>query len=291
MINRTYIARGAFAATLVALLAPGVPQAGARHAPGGAPLYRSMADTPVSPSCDGPHDFIVDGGKTTITGTQRFDRVCVVNGGVLRASGTLRAGVLYVDATSRISADGVPGGGMPDECGDQSSTEPDGADGSVLQILAREAIVRGSISADGGGGLDAAACSTPIYNGGRGGRGGQLTLDIGRLLLSAPLSASGGDGGLGYYGDGTPGHSTAPDIDSPGGNGGDGGVVIVRTGRPVSPHMASFLRVLGGAGGEAGVKGRYPDGKTGHAGRTLVATLTTAQQLTLPRPPPLSGVG
>jgi len=146
--------------------------------------------------------------------------------------------------------------------------------------------VRGSISADGGGGLDAAACGTPIYNGGHGGRGGLLMLDIVRLLLSAPLSASGGDGGLGYYSDGTPGHSTKPGADSPGGNGGDGGVVIVRTGQPVSPHIAPLLHVPGGAGGETGVKGRYPNGKTGHAGRTLVATLTIAQQLTLPRPPP-----
>ncbi len=292
MINRTqaplYSARVALAATLIALLVSGALQTSALHARD-APPYRSTAGAPVSPSppsCDGPHDFIVDGGKTTITGTQRFDRVCVVDGGVLRASGTLRAGVLYADAMSRISADGVPGGGMPDECGDQSSTEPDGADGSALHILAWEAIVRGSISADGGGGLDAVACSTPIYNGGRGGRGGRLTLDIVRLILSAPLSALGGDGGLGYYGDGTPGHSTEPDTDSPGGNGGDGGVVIVRTGQPVSPHMAHLLQVSGGAGGEAGVKGRYPDGKAGHAGHTFVATLTRTQQLTLPRPPP-----
>lgn len=292
-IEKTLVPLSPLRLTLVAMLLGsmlrGVLPATARPVAGGgapnAPAFRSAADAHTPPSCDGARDLVVDGGKTTITGTRTFDRVCVVDGGVLRASGTLRAGLLYVDAASRISADGVPGGGMPDECGDQSSTEPDGAAGSSLHILAREAVVQGSMSADGGGGLDAVACDTPIYSGGRGGHGGRLTLDIARLLLTAPLSAAGGDGGLGYYSDGTPGHSAEPDIDSPGGNGGDGGEVVVRTGQPLSPRAGALLDVSGGKGGEAGVKGRYPDGKHGRAGRTSVATLTMTQEAALPRPP------
>lgn len=268
-------------------------QTDAPRVAGGVPSTYGAASALTPPVCDGPRDLVVDGGKTTITGTRTFDRVCVVDGGVLRASGVLRVGVLYVAPTGYVSADGVPGGGMPDECGDQSSIESDGASGASLHILAQEAIVRGPISADGGGGLNGFGCGEPDGGGGRGGRGGHLTLDVSNLLLAGPLYARGGDGGLGYYGSGTPGHSSDPAVASPGGDGGDGGDVTLRTGRLMPSRVSAYVSVSGGSGGQAGVRGRYPAGKAGGAGRTSIMALTRAQQALLPHlpPPVVSAIG
>lgn len=249
------------------------------------------------PSCLGRNDLQVQRGQVTLHGTRTFDRVCVQQGGVLDADGalTLRAGALYVDATSRIIADGQPGGlpsGFPD-CRPSGAGTPAGAPGNALTILARHALVLGPISANGGRGLDSpgAQCGGS-WDGGNGGPGGDITLEAIDLTLRARISARGGQGGAG-----ADGSSWANPNGGNAGHGGAGGALTL-----LVTHALTRTSLLQVDGGTAGTPGKPACSGQGHcaahsgmagtngaSGRVSLGALTPAQRAALP-PEPLPPV-
>ena len=148
-------------------------------------------------ACQGVHDFLVDGGQRTLDGANTFAHVCVQDGGTLLVDNalTLRTGALYVDATSRVTANGLPGNGECAAVGDSGS--PGGGDGVALTVLAREAIILGTISDDGGAGVasDPSSCQSFGYSAvGGGGAGGAVMIEAAALTLGGTISALGGPG-------------------------------------------------------------------------------------------------
>lgn len=264
------------AVTGVGLRAP-VTGATQRHT-GLAAHYRATL-APSLPACDGPHDLVVDSEQVSLLGTHTFDRVCVRHQGVLRLSGHLYVGILYVDSTGRISGDGRPGGILP-----PNTCHPDGSNGGSAIIIAHVALIFGVISVAGGAGYQAAAtqcddlvAATDSFDGGRGGDGGRLTFDALQLTLGSPLSAVGGAGGASYTED--------LDFHSSGGNGGRGGTITIATLHPSVAQLVRLARVDGGKGGPAGSNG-HP-GRQGGAGHVMIRSLTAAETRLIPALPPL----
>jgi hypothetical protein len=254
------------AAIIVACVAMGgLPGWSGGSAQAGAPV--TPATTPV---CLGPHDLIIDGTQIPLSGKHTFDQVCIVNGATLLArSLTLRAGVVYLDASSTIDADGLPGGPSADggaDCSPTGNGEPGGDDGSPLTIMAHQAIVLGAISSNGGA-ANADECAG-YQSGENGGRGGQVTLEAAALTLTGTVTARGGNGG--------PQPGT-------GGSGGHGGTIsVVLPAAAGRPH-GSF-DVAGGNPGTSSDSAATP-GQPGQAGAVSVAALTAAQLAALPSVP------
>ncbi len=225
---------------------------------GAAPLY-----------CAGPHDLNVQGETMSLGAAQAFDRVCVIHGGTLDASRglRLRAGLLYVDASSRIDA----GPRFLLQSDDPCPQGPEGP-GADLSIDAREAILQGRIVSDGAPGYNQTASDqcAPRYPG----VGGAITLTVGALTLAAPVAARGGAGG---YGTQYPGGDTRRAAD-----GAPGGTVTIRLAAPIPAGLASRINVRGGAPLDR------THGHPGPRGRVSIAPLSAAQAATLPpAPPPL----
>lgn len=152
---------------------------------------------PATPLCLGRDDLVVDGATggngMTLGGTHTYGSICVHNGGMLLIDhqATLRAGAFYIDDSSSIVADGLPGGrsSMAD-CPGSGNGQPDGDPGGTLAIQARTAIIAGSVSARGGAGFDSLtenACGGE--DSGKGGKGGAVTIQAATLVLTGRVSA------------------------------------------------------------------------------------------------------
>ena len=112
---------------------------------------------PAPPSCLGAHDLLIDHGAPTLS-SGTYDRICVLNGSVvsLSSGAVLRAGLLYIDGTSAVAADGLAGGrqyGMAD-CAGFGNGMPAGSPGGAITLLAHTAVILGRISASGGNGAN-----------------------------------------------------------------------------------------------------------------------------------------
>jgi hypothetical protein len=171
----------ALAIALQASLLPAVlPQAGAHAVREGMHQAKFAAELTM-PSCTGPHDLIVDGTQIVLTGTEAFDEVCLSHGATVVAHNlTLRVGSLALDAASRIDADGLSGGPPNDggvDCSTSGNGMANGDMGSPVIILARQAIVAGKISSNGGA-ANSSFCAE-YQSGEDGGQGGQVTLEAG----------------------------------------------------------------------------------------------------------------
>lgn len=228
-----------------------------------------------------------------------YGSICVRNHGTLGGwAGTLRAGILYVDASSKIDASGLPGShkGQAD-CNEPGNGEPDGSPGRSITLAVRQAIILGGIDASGGNG----ATSFPVnYAGpctganGNGAAGGAVTVQAQVLTLDAPISATGGAGGNDYVQPGT--YKASDNIDVPK-NGGAGGTIRVLLPHPIAA-LTPFLRLGGGAAGvvcaaadpgaSCGAR-TYVTGTAGPAGHVVLGALTPAQAAMLPSlPAPLT---
>ena len=261
----------ALAVALHACLLPAMlPQAGA-HAVRAGMHQATRAGELAMPTCAGPHDLIVDGTQVVLTGTETFEEVCLIDGATVVAHNlTLRVGSLALDAASRIDADGLSGGppeGGAVDCSISGNGKADGDMGSPLTILARQAIVAGRISSDGGA-ANGAPCAR-YRSGEDGGQGGRVTLQAGALAWSGLISARGGDGGQLDTGDG--------------GNGGNGGKITLAVPAGVDTPTGTFDV----AGGRAGMPGSHTTlpGAAGWSGQVSVSDLTDAQMAALPPPP------
>lgn len=249
-------------------------------APAVRPLTQGIASGPPvaapavrTPLCLGRDDLIVDGvsggGGTILSGTRTYDSICIRNGGVLviDKQATLRAGVFYLDDSSSIVADGLPGGrSYQAHCPTSGTGQPDGDPGGTLVIQARTAIIAGLILARGGAGLDGLARDNcPAEDSGKGGRGGAVAIQAATLVLTGTVSARGGAGGKG---NGTTGR------------GGVGGTIAVTAALFRPALRAADLEVAGGEDGKTGVPAR--------TGSTRVAPLPpTALSALPPTPAPL----
>ncbi|MDB5074229.1 MAG: hypothetical protein JWO42_408, partial [Chloroflexi bacterium] len=237
--------------------------------------------------CKGPHDRLVSSLAFMPT-TSAYDRICVLKGGELRVEwsqsmlpATLRVGSLYVAAGGMITvqgADGERGGDL----GCHGGAEPpqDGGAGSTLAITARHVIIAGTISANGGSGLNAySAGCYPNNKAGLAGRGGAITLTTIDLVLTGRISADGGAGGKGGQ----------PDqwYDSyPSTNGGNGGSVHVALVTRMDPSNFSHMSANGGRGGpKPSFKGGLA-GLAGKSGTVAVTQLPVSAVATLPQEPP-----
>lgn len=160
---------------------------------------------PLAPGLPAPcrsrHALLVDGTNVdqphplTLHGNHALAVLCIINGGVLAATGdlSLRIGYLYIEKgraphASAIDANGADGNG----CNGDDATS-DGSPGRALTILVHQAVIAGDISSDGGAGQDGHC------NIGNGGAGGHITLEAQNLALTGSISAVNGDGGAGYY--------------------------------------------------------------------------------------------
>mgnify|MGYP001224378249 CR=1 FL=1 len=232
---------------------------------------------PDTLSCPGAHDLIVDQEQINLTGTQTFERVCVINGGTLMLPGVLRAGSLYIDASSSVSASGLGGDENPYTC------QWDGFSGATLHVVVREAIVAGSITANGGdpvpqSGTGSNALCTGLSDyrpgiDGSGGQGGHITLEALPLTVHGTISAAGGTG--------------APVTDYMcciSGSGGAGGTITLLNPQPPLATLKTHLSVAGGPAGTPGTNGK--PGRHGSPGHLTLAALTPAQRATLPAAPP-----
>jgi hypothetical protein len=223
----------------------------------------------IASACLGPHDLTIDGTQIALSGAQTFDQVCIVNGATMLARNlTLRAGIVYLDATSHIDADGLPGGPSGDsgpDCSPTGNGKPGGDDGSPLTMQAHQAIVLGAISSNGGA-ANMDGCATNYQSGENGGRGGQVTLEAAALSFSGTIAARGGAGGQ--------------PLD---GNGGNGGTIRVLLPAGAGRPRGSF-DVSGGKPGAFGDNATTP-GQPGQGGTISVAALTAAQLAALPPAP------
>jgi hypothetical protein len=221
------------------------------------------------PSCLGAHDLLIDHGAPTLTGGA-YDTICILHGSVVTLStgAVLRAGELYIDSTSVLSADGSPGGrpyGMTD-CAGFGNGMPAGSPGGTITILAHDAVVLGRISANGGAGANGheTPCANYVDPGGDGGQGGSVTLKAVDLTQRGTIQAGGGDGGPGQ----------------PAGKGGAGGTVTVKTAHPAA-SLAPLLTVAAGKNAAGGPQAA--------SGVVTMTSLSMADQRHLPAaPPPLT---
>lgn len=243
--------------------------------------WARAADAPAPFACDGPRDLIVEGGRLTLQGTRAYDRVCVQNGGILYTpwSLTLRVGALYVDSLSKIVANGQDGYLLTTHDCLQNEVVSQGGAGVTLTIVARRAVVRGRIEADGGHGLNNEAdcgSSTGTDPIGDGGAAGTVLFEAQSLSLSGTISATGGAGGA----------ATAAAYiaasSSRSGKGGKGGRVTMVLGRPPTRALRSSITV---AGGKAGARGAGPTGAAGAPGTIKIRGFTPAERRTVPQPP------
>jgi len=234
--------------------------------------------TPPPTLCDGPRDLIVERGPLMLRGTHTFDRVCVRDGGTLVADGalTLRAGILDIAPHGAIDANGADGYEYDTHDCIGNDISPDGSTGQRLIIIARHAVVRGHISADGGlsygpncGGAD------DLGNGGAGGTVRIVAVD---LALAGRVTARGGAGG-----NTTPSYPAYPPTTDRSGDGGRGGQVTLTISQPV---LASMQAHLDARGGGAGAHPRGPAGKSAAGGSVSIRTLTAAEGAGIPADPP-----
>lgn len=214
-------------------------------------------------SCNGPRDLIVEKGRNTFSGTITYDHVCVIDSGILSGPGsgrlTLHAGALYVARDASIENNGIDGYlHITHDC--IGNTEHfDGDAGGTLTIVARTATIDGSISANGGHGLNNSIECQGDGNTGSGGAGGKVTLTAGSLSLSGSISARGGAGGSAASQG-----SVEPATPNSGGNGGKGGSIDLEI---VKGSPSAFSTNLDAAGGKGGAKGKGKAGSDGSAGR------------------------
>jgi len=257
-------------ALYASLLPAMLPQAGA-HAAREGMHQAKLAGELTMPTCTGPHDLIVDGTQIVLTGKETFDDVCLIDGATVVAHNlTLRVGSLAIDAASRIDADGLSGGPPNDggaDCSPSGNGKANGDIGSPVTILARQAIVAGKITSNGGT-ANTAFCAE-YQSGEDGGQGGQVTLEAAALTLTGSISSHGGDGGTLSTGNG--------------GNGGAGGTSTLLAPTGVAKPTATF-DVTGGRPGPPDSHTELP-GTAGVSGQISVSDLTVAQMTALPPPP------
>jgi|GEM_PF-1216359 len=229
-------------------------------------LVRAVPASRVSiPTCMGAHDLRIEGGFLKLEGDVTYERVCITHGGLLIADGplTLHAGVLFVDALSRISSD-PPEVVTSDNCGQN------GATASPLTLLVRTAIIEGPITASGGQGASD-GCTTGA-DGQTGGAGGDIAIQALTLTVTAPISVTSGMGG----------YHTGKD-------GGPGGTVTLAVAPPAPTDLSTYVHVDGGLG-DSDVQDALP-GSTPHpgsVGQLHITSLGKAQQAALsPAPTPL----
>ena len=259
--------RSLVSAVVSTLLVPAVP-AFLISTPAGATAQNSPA--PASASCLGAHDLLIDNGTSILTNTT-VDHLCVQNHSTLtlEPGAVLRAGFLYIDQSSTLSAVGAPGG-RPDatDCPGSGNGQPDGSPGATITVLANTAVVRGAINADGGQGVDGSDtnCANVVDPGGNGGRGGNITLKTVHLTLSGTIHAAGGDGGTG-----------SPNA----GAGGAGGTVHVEVQPPIAFSWSSQMLATAG---------KNPTTKlSATPGTVSILPLSMADSATVPiAAPPLS---
>lgn len=260
-----------FLLLLTALAAPTV-RPSTQGIASGTPVAAPVVRTPL---CLGRDDLIVDGmmggDRMTLSGMHTYSSVCVRHGGTLLIDhqATLRAGAFYLDDSSSIIADGLPGGTTqsgPSCLPESGNGTPNGDPGSTLVIQARTVIIAGGISARGGAGFNSTgdtACGDGYS--GKGGEGGAVTIQAATLVLTGTVSARGGAGGLGF---GTTGH------------GGPGGTIAVTAALFRPMLLTARLDVEGGQDGGTGAPAT--------TGSTRVATLApTALSALPPAPAPL----
>jgi hypothetical protein len=257
----------------------------------------SPAEAPLT-ACEGPNDLLVENGPLVLEGSNQYDRVCIQDHGVLVTGNlSLRTGYLFVDATSALDADGPDGGYQASSvCGGFVGTgEPDAASGGTINVVARQAIIRGTLSANGGRGLDGTIedCGGLIDNngglGGKGGNGGRISIHAQSLILTGTISARGGGGGSGllapqYSGSGNSSGAVTSYVPEPGGSGGNGGSILISTTLRPGGSATSLLHVGAGHGGKS-PKGAKA-GANGHLGVFSLARLSPSQASALPPPPP-----
>jgi hypothetical protein len=225
------------------------------------------ATVPPLPTCYGAQDLLVAQSDVTVA-QGSYGEICVTHHGILHL-GTVRVGVLYVDSTSTITADGVPGGTMAaTDCAPSGTHSPDADGGGDIAITARRAVIAGTITANGGDGLAAgdncdAGEIDPPY-GGSGGGGGSITLTAGILILDGRIEARGGNGG------------TEASLVHPGGVGGQ---IRIATAVPPVPDLRAHLSVAPGLASDARTRAT--------AGSVLLDSLTAAEHAALPPAPPL----
>lgn len=238
-------------------------------------------DAPAPFTCDGPNDLIVERGRITLHGAHAYDHVCVRNGGTLAASDalTLFTGALYVAHDSRISADGADGVFYYTHDCDTAGGQAPGSPSVPLTIVAAQAVIHGTISANGGRGIDA---SLPCGGGsgampiGRGGDAGSVALMARTVVLDGSILARGGDGGAATAKAPAPGFPTPPPSHDPSGDGGRGGGITLIVARPDPSALWARLSVAGGHAGRRGAGLRGADGVTG---AVQIRTLSPSDQV------------
>jgi len=256
----------------------------------------AVAATARPVACGTAGGIDVRGTRLALHGNHTYAHVCVLGGGQLLAAAalTVRTGLLYVDASSSIVADGLPGGQPKTvDCERTGTGKPRGAPGMSFTIFANRATVLGRIAANGGTGYDGTPSPCTTIDGGNGGDGGQITLEAANLTLRGSIAATGGQGGDGF----TPDPLADQFFPKGGraGSGGDGGHITLLLARPSPPRFAPSLRVAGGAPGTPGDDTCVADGtckthgypgRHGRPGRIVIGTLSTAQMGALPSPTP-----
>ncbi len=240
------------------------------------------------PSCTGPHDLLVSSGTSVSLGTQRnFDRICLSPDSTLNINYTsastppdvtLRVGELIISSGASIIDYGNDGF-MPSSHDCMGNVPQQAGAGGNLTIIARSAIIKGSINVNGGAGLSyVLGCPGPS-NAGPGGNGGHLTLIAGSLAFGKTtlLSATGGNGGSS-----NDHNEYLPVTHEMSGSGGAGGIVTVN-----SPHASTLVTghvlVTGGSPGVP-TKGA-PSGSAGTSGS--IHTQNTLPSGLPPLPTPL----
>ncbi len=154
-----------------------------------------------------------------------------------------------------------------------------GLPGVPLTVIAAQAIIHGTISTNGGRGIDA---SLPCGGGsgvmpiGRGGDAGSVALMARTIVLDGSISARGGDGGAATVKAPAPGFPTPPPSHNPSGDGGRGGGITLIVARPDTSALRARLSVTGG---RAGHRGAGPRGADGVTGAVQIRALTPSDQV------------
>lgn len=236
-------------AMITILAAAGIAATAASPAGVGAATHATTPRWSEAGTCLGAHDLNVATGTTIAlgaSGSYHFDRLCIENGATLQLSDstTLRVGDLLVaDGASLVSngSDGVEQD--THDCID-NHVQPDGAPGGTLTIIARRAVIAGSISSSGGAGLSYRISCQGSTDIGQGGAGGRVTLVAGSLSFAGRIVATGGAGGSSDAQQA----GLLPESHRPSGAGGAGGVVTVS-----APGAVALIRghvvVTPGSGG------------------------------------------
>jgi len=213
--------------------------------------------------------------RRTLSGNHGYTHICLHDGAILVAGPTLtlHAETIYVDARSRIIANG-------------SAKRTGKATGRYASAGAPTRDARpphpGVAGPDGSGSQSAGVSPTPPNDslGGKG--GGAISLLAQRILLAGPVSANGANGDPGIDGDCSP--SGCMDYFD-GGSGGSGGGILVRAG---DLQLTGTISVLGGAGGAPGTAEQYSANGGMHGGpgfvKIFATTLRAARSLPINGP-------